>query len=293
MRFLLFLMFAFIAEAKCEPPAYKEVTIVKSSKIDENSGIDLSARYPGAVWTHNDSGGKPYLFLVSLKTGDTLGTIELAHSINRDWEDITTYSQGGKSYIVVGDTGDNLRRRKGYQLCIFEEPGIDFTSTDPGIQKIERWIDLQFTYEDGPKNCESIGVDLERNKIILIEKIYPELAGISGVYELDIPAKSTDKAVARRIAELSSKNFSAMDISDDGRALIVRAYHAGYLYRRTGGESWAEVLSGPMPRPFIFPMQKQGEGVCFTTDGKAVLISTEKKRQPIYEVELPSASASR
>ena len=96
-------------------------------------------------------------------------------------------------------------------------------------------------------------------------------------------------AKARRIANLRQKNFSAVDISDDGRSLLARAYHIGYLFRRPVGQTWEQVLSLNQALPISFPMQLQGEGVCFTPDGQSVLISTERKRQPIFKVRLPRA----
>jgi len=41
---------------------------------------------------------------------------------------------------------------------------------------------------------------------------------------------------------------------------------------------------------FEFPMQLQGEGVCFSEGGESVLISSEKVKQPIFEVTLPKAA---
>lgn len=289
MRIFLLFLLILPGVAVSESPPFEEVTVVHSKKIDENSGIDLSYKYPNTVWTHNDSGGTPYLYLVSLATGRTLATVHLKGSENRDWEDIVTFQKDGKSYVAVGDTGDNLRRRADYQICIIEEPDFDLEDEDSIELAVEQsdWINLRYQYEDGAKNCESIAVDLENHQFVLVEKIYQNVKGIPGVYRLDIPTQSVEDATARRIGDLKIKNTSAMDISDQGNTMLIRAYHAGFVYRRKVGETWEEVFKQPGPEPFIFPMQRQGEGVCFTPDGKSVLISSEKKRQPIYRVTLP------
>jgi hypothetical protein len=286
MRLLFYSLLPWwISFAFCEQPPHKQVVTVQSASIDENSGIDLSYKYPNAAWTHNDSGGKPLLYLISLVTGETLATIKLENAINSDWEDIATFQKNGKSYIVVGDVGDNQRHRQEYQLCLLEEP--DFVLGNPATLVVNNWLDCRFQYEDGSKNCEAIGVDLVDNQIILLEKVYHKVAETPGIYTLPLPGKNTLHGVARRISEVALKNFSALDISDDGLTLIARAYHAGYVFRRFHEQSWPEIIARKTPQVFEFPMQLQGEGVCFSTTHNTVLISTEKVRQPIFEVTLP------
>jgi len=215
MRFLLNVFITlFVSHAFCDQPASKQLVIVQSPSIDENSGIDLSYKYPNAAWTHNDSGGTPCLYLISLVTGNTLATIELENAINDDGEDISTFRKHGKSFIVVGDFGDNQKNRKEYQICILEEPEI--VPGDPVIRVINHWTDFRFKYEDGPKNCEAMGIDLIDNQIILLEKIYHTVKGTPGVYALPLPEKSTPEGLAKRISELAVKNISALDISNDG-----------------------------------------------------------------------------
>jgi hypothetical protein len=46
-------------------------------RLDESSGVVASRRHPGLLWTLNDSGGDPVLFLTDT-TGAALGSIRSA-----------------------------------------------------------------------------------------------------------------------------------------------------------------------------------------------------------------------
>src|SRR5690554_6324978 len=80
--------------------------------IDEASGIVASPRYPGFLYTHNDSGGDAEVFII-----DTLGrshaTIQLEGAKNVDWEDIAIGpgKDPRSNYVYVGDIGDNNAKR--------------------------------------------------------------------------------------------------------------------------------------------------------------------------------------
>jgi hypothetical protein len=60
---------------------------IQTSDIQESSGIVASRAHASALWTHNDSGGEPKIYLIST-TGEGMGTYYLEGAQNRDWEDI-------------------------------------------------------------------------------------------------------------------------------------------------------------------------------------------------------------
>ncbi|NJM26815.1 MAG: hypothetical protein HC859_16440 [Bacteroidia bacterium] len=60
--------------------------ILDNREINEASGLAASIRNEGMLWTHNDSGGQPWLFLID-KQAHYRATLKLPVS-NRDWEDI-------------------------------------------------------------------------------------------------------------------------------------------------------------------------------------------------------------
>ena len=287
-RFPMQLRYALLVALFISTASAQEVLIFLRDKgIDESSGLDSSYERPSAIWTHNDSGGKDRAYLVDLKTGETAGEIEIKKSDNRDWEDISTFKINGTAYLMICDVGDNFKKRENCQLCLLPEPAFD-KSVDS--RKSDDWLNIEFTYEDGPRNCESVAVDAKAGKIILVEKIYPEADGTPGIYEMPLPTTLTgpkQTLVAKRVGEIKTKNLTGMDISDDGRRLVLRNYPHGWVYEKGPDQSWAEVLGGEPPATITLPLQPQGEGVCFSADGKSILLSSENVKQPIWRLPIP------
>lgn len=89
--------------------------------LNEVSGMAASRLDPGRFWVLNDSGNKPALYAISGK-GELLGTLEIEGAKNRDWEDLASFSLGGKNYLLIGDMGDNAGRRRDCRLYLVEEP---------------------------------------------------------------------------------------------------------------------------------------------------------------------------
>lgn len=263
---------------------------VQSSEICENSGIVLAKENEKAIWTHNDSGGEPVVYLFSYETGKTIATASLKGAKNIDWEDIASFKMKDKNYLVAADIGDNLKVRENYQLMVFEEPKLDSPNHEqPQVQNhvIDDWTQVNFQYADGPRNCEAISFDMENRQVIIFEKVYIEQNNVPGIYILDLPENLNDDILtARRIAELPIKNITAMDISSDNRRIVARTYVEGLLFVRQENQSWEEALKQNKPESFALPFQRQGEGVCFSHDETAVLCSSEFKRAPIWQVRI-------
>ena len=141
-----------------------------------------------------------------------------------------------------------------------------------------------------PFQSSLVAVDAKAGKIILVEKIYPEADGTPGIYEMPLPTTLTgpkQTLVAKRVGEIKTKNLTGMDISDDGRRLVLRNYPHGWVYEKGPDQSWAEVLGGEPPATITLPLQPQGEGVCFSADGKSILLSSENVKQPIWRLPIP------
>ena len=182
----------------------------------------------------NDS-GKPLLFAIDA-TGRALGRVELRKSDNRDWEDLASFQLDGEPYLLIADVGDNDARYKKRTLYIAKEPRSDEDKT-----KVDWEID--FTYPDGPRDAESVAVDIENERVLVLSKrdIPPVL------YELPLRADGDKKLTARWLGTIDSlplpsrqdvqfasktKNWHwqpvGMDISQDNRAAVIMTYRAVY-----------------------------------------------------------------
>ena len=95
------------------------------------------------------------------KSGDLLTRASISGATSSDWEDLASFELGGKSYLIVGDFGDNPRARSEYRLYIIEEPIYDPQQTSGNSYPIVRTIKYQ--YDNGKQNCESVGVSKRTN----------------------------------------------------------------------------------------------------------------------------------
>ena len=258
----------------------------------ESSGVSVCRFVENSIWTHNDSGRSPHLFL--LKTdGVLLAKVKLKNTRNVDWESMSRFKLDGKPYLMVGDVGDNLARRRDYQLYLIREPDLSSKLPEkPGKEPMETTaspLRLDFTYPDGARNCEAIAVDVVGKQIWLVEKIYKQGKVKPGIYVLPLAPKSFEKPqVAKRIADFPPSNVTGMDFSPDGRRLIIRNYLTAHLYTRLKDETWEDVIKQTNPSVVVLPLQRQGESVCFTDDSKSIILTSELNRQPIYRVNLKS-----
>jgi hypothetical protein len=69
------------------------------------SGLTVSGRVPGRLWTHNDS-GEPVLFALDPR-GSVTGRVRLTGAAVEDWEAIAAGPCGADSCLYMADIGDN------------------------------------------------------------------------------------------------------------------------------------------------------------------------------------------
>jgi hypothetical protein len=140
---------------------------------------------------------------------------------------------------------------------------------------------INFRYEDGAHNCESIGVDTTTKTIYLVSKSRPSTCK---VYALALPARSPKKTlVAKAIASLRIPTATAMDISPDGLRAIVATYGHAYEYIRRSDETWAVGFSRA-PRVIRLPFRTQGESICFGPDGRILYLTSENPPAPLIQI---------
>ena len=80
---------------------------VTDTDLPEISGLAGSCKTQGLLWMINDSGNANTLFGVSA-TGQVLGKFNIKDAPNVDWEDLSSFTQGRESYLLIADVGDNM-----------------------------------------------------------------------------------------------------------------------------------------------------------------------------------------
>jgi len=267
---------------------------ISASAINEASGLAISQRTPELLWTHNDSGNAPVLYAIDL-SGNALGSVRIAGASNRDWEDIASYEINGRAYLIAADIGDNNAVHPECTLYVIAEPNPDELSpTHELIATPERII--RYVYPGGPRDCESLAVDIREEAIYLISKrTQPPI-----LYRLPLFPKDSSRTLTAE--ELGPVNGipspsgllsrmsvpwgkwraqpCSLDISPDGKNAAVLTYGEVYLYERQDGEDWAAAFArgGQVLPAHNLP---QAEGLCFSPDGQSLYVTTEGSPAPL------------
>ncbi|MEM1026599.1 MAG: hypothetical protein AAGJ38_00785 [Planctomycetota bacterium] len=287
----------------------------KLAKLDgsmrESSGLAASHTRPGWLWTHGDSGGGPWLMRFDPWHGNPEKWTIRGASF-RDWEDMASFTLVGEPYLLVADTGDNQRERSAVALHILPEPSEASAPSQEGetlgpVPVIEPVLTLQVTYEDGPRDCEAVAVDPAAGVVWLLSKeinAKGQMYGRSGLYAVALPSveqwpdaelerigTAAEPLVLERVATLDTVMPTAMDLTADGRAMLVGTYGDGLLFVRepAADPDWVQAIAGG-PTRVSLPPRRQGEGLCFDLDASAVFLSSEKSEQPIWRIPMQDAS---
>lgn len=265
---------------------------IADPRIGQSSGLAASWHWPGALWTHNDSGHEPTLYQLD-RAGAVSASVTLRAGGTLDIEDVCSFEMDGVPRLAVADTGDNRRKRAAVSVLLLDEP-----EPRPGQNLRSHPVTrrIYFTYADGPQDCESVAFDPETRSLLLISKSWPDAATLSvppaGLYVLplgdDADATEADGTAAeprvlQRVADLTLKVTTAADLSPDGRRLVVLTYGDAYQYVRAGGQTWADALAAAPTRVALGP-RGQSEGLCFGRDGRTLWLSSEGLNQPLFRV---------
>jgi hypothetical protein len=272
-----------------EEPASTVVGRLQNAKIDEASGLARSQRYPDVFWVANDDG--PSVLYAIDGTGKDLGRVTIRDASNRDWEDLASFTLDGVPYLVAADIGDNEGQRKDVRLYVIEEP-------EAGDDKVKPEWRIEFTYPEGPRDAESIAVDVENERVLVLTKrdvpallyslplqpgtkkrIDAERLGV--VASLPQPSRS-DLEFAKR-ANSWHWQPTSMDISDDGTQAVVLTYGGVFLYPRSPGQGWLEALQEP-PLVVSRSANRQAESIAFDAAADAIYITIEQRHAPLFRL---------
>ena len=264
-----------------EPISYKpgkEIARLANPAVTESSGLAANRRRDGVFWTHNDSGDKPVIYAFNSK-GEDLGFYLIKDARAADWEDMASFAIGKKCFLLIADVGDNQARRKSCTLYFVAEPAVRARRERPVSVPVAVRVD--FTYEDGPHNCESVAVDPVRKEILLVSKTG---GGACKAYVLPLPKKKVvNNAVAKAVGTLRIPTTTAMDVSPDGLRVVVLTYGDAYEYTRKKDEDWKAAFARA-PRTIKMPRRAQGESICYGRDGRTLYLTSEKAPCPLLQV---------
>lgn len=250
--------------------------------LKEASGLIASRVNPGIFYTHNDSGGLPIVYAFD-RAGTIKAQIELVGATNVDWEDIAIGpgAAAGTWDVCVGDIGDNKCTRRSLTLYRFRDeilkPNRD---SKPAVIQVKPTL-VEFRYEDGPCDAEALAVHPSTGDGYIIQK---RGGGPAAVYRIPAPWKSEGVQNLQRIGEMRFPEaapiqtlVTAADFSPDGCRLVVRTYLCGWIWSLPAKTPPDDVLTliRAMPVRIDLSAEKQGEAVCFSSDGRCLLTISE------------------
>jgi hypothetical protein len=272
-----------------DPPV--QIATLENQVIDESSGIAASRRNKDIFWTHNDSGDDAFVYAID-RQGKHRGIWRVKGASAQDWEDIAVWkdSKSGKSYIYVGDIGNNSKKREFLTVYRIPEPVIkpeDIATTKQNPAETAVAEAIKMKYPEGNFDAETLMIHPRTGDLYIVTKV---MGAAAKVFKLKAPFMQQQEATLVQVAEVQVANttkgfFTGGDISPDGKRLTLCDYYGAFefILPDRKGIAFDEIWIQPV-QPVNIGKRKQGESICYRADGKALLATSEKLPCPLIEV---------
>jgi hypothetical protein len=230
-------------------------SLVRLPGLSEASGLAISRRTPGRLWTHNDS-GQPVLVALDSR-GAVAGHVRVAGARVEDWEAVAVGSCDAGSCVYIGDIGDNEAKRR--RITVYQIPEPTHSSGTVTVSGV-----FHATYPDGAQDAESLFA--AAGKLYVVTK---GETGPAAVYGFPDKLQGGATVQLERVARISSKVDADSRLTDgsaspDGDWIVLRSRSELMFYRS------AELLGGQARPAFTTPLaslkEPQGEGVALGAD---------------------------
>ena len=226
------------------------------SEIPEASGLAISRRHPGIVWSHNDSGNTAVLFALD-RSGALRGRVRLPIR-TRDWEDISAARCPSGHCLYIADIGDNRLARRRIQIYRVQEPAPGDAETAPPEV-------FTASYADGPHNAEALFVIGQDVFVVTRDRV-------GALYRATRPRPDSVELTLERFGQFGLAPVTDAETSPDEASVVIRTPKVVVIYRT------ADILrGGTIPSALHIPIdglkELQGEGVALDADGMLYLAS--------------------
>lgn len=241
--------------------------VIDDARVTESSGLAVSPTDGDLLYTVNDSGNDPVVYVVDRTSGEVVGTAALA-GVDSDTDDLEALAVGAAGQLWVADTGDNDHERDDTALYALPAPAVGDVTVTPEAYPV--------TYPSGRPDVEALVVDpvsgdrwlvtkglLSGEVLALPDQPVPdEPVTVEPVGGADVPGLVTDGTVL-----------------PGGAAAVLRTYSKAYVY---GLPDWQSLGS------FRLPRQEQGESIAALSGGQTLLAGSEGSPALIDAVPLPA-----
>lgn len=224
------------------------------ANLPEASGIAVSGRDQGMLWTLNDS-GEPQLFGFDASGKST--RIIVTGGELRDWEDLTLAKCPSGDCLYIADIGDNRGSRK--RITIYRVPEPARGSAATATAEV-----FHASYPDHPHDAEAFIVTAQDQWFIVTKEIPPRL------YRFPTPLKPGATATLQLVRSINERiRITGAAASPDGRWVALRSNRSLLIY---GTEDFAGGRD-PIRIDLTSLKEPQGEGIAFGRGGQLYLVS--------------------
>jgi hypothetical protein len=243
------------------------------SRLDESSGVAVSRRNPGLLWSHND-GPRPVLYATDT-VGAALGAVAIRAEV-ADWEDVAPGPCGRETCLYLADTGDNRERRSSVKLLRVREPTLAQARHGASVPA----EGVRVRYPDGAHDVEAMWVDPNGDTQLVTKG----RSGEARQYRVPAGAWRVGRAVAERLGALPIDVSRRLDgyitgagISPDAGLVALRTYRFIYFFER-GARGELKLPANPVACS-LGGIDTQGEGVAWL-DSERLVLTSERAVRP-------------
>ncbi|MEM7299013.1 MAG: hypothetical protein AAF391_12195 [Bacteroidota bacterium] len=247
----------------------KVIATIKDKRLVEASGLEESYQNPGYFWTHNDSGGRPMLYLIN-RDGEIKMEVLLKGVENRDWEEIVSLKRGNESFVYIAEIGDNKGVHESVSIICIEEPKFTGESKQEIAQNNLRI--MNFRYAEGARDAEALFFDYQFDEFVLVTKRERRSMVYSFPFE---PGK--ENVIIKSSGSIPDRNFTAADMNENGEILL-KHYDSIYFWESSDTRAIDRILEWN-PVMVEYSAEPQGEAVCWYQDD-FYTISEKNKGKP-------------
>jgi hypothetical protein len=254
------------------PGAGHVAAIFRNPALRESSGVAVSRRQPGVLWTIDDSGNPPWLFATDT-LGTDRGTFRVAGARNHDWEAIALGPCGASDCLYIADTGDNFERRTSVRLYRVAEPDLEAArgrSPQAGPATA-----IEVRYPDGAHDVESLFVDAAGDTYL----VGKGLVGTVRLYRVRASAWRSGSATAESLGALPidtgrrlGRLVTDATLAPGGREVAIRTYREIFFFQRLPDGHLRPAPGQPVCS--VAGLEVQGEGVAYL-DARTLVLTSE------------------
>ncbi len=248
--------------------------------LRESSGLVVESA--NRFWTINDSGGEAALYQFDA-TGRVLKIVQLTGATNRDWEELTTDTDGN---FYVGDIGNNPETRR--DLAVYKVLKKDLVVITDSLSSVSA-IKIPFRYADQtafPPVQSQFRFDAEAflvwsDSLQIFTKDYDAkpYSGVTHIYGVGNNNEATEQIAAHLDSFETNKTWkfrgaiTAAAVSPDRSKVVLMSYQRLWIFTNfKGNEFWK---GDYQELNFGLKNFAQREGISFA-DNCTLYITSEK-----------------